>query len=289
MTRGFVKVPKGGPSHRVSLLFFLQFLANAKHDVKAVVNTNRQQEDGDGIHRSVERHVHAGELQPSREAVGGGNGDHRENEHVGGLSNAAEVEPQNDAQQQHGGTGQHADFLANGGAVVFSELSEGKGTHVAVVGRCDDLKFHGFGPSRQISLYIAQDFVIVVKRFTRDHQRDHHRAVGDPRVTRIVAWQAREDGRTEINRLEPHDRTKLALKRSGDGEDLPSLSRGPVLRHGGKLPHQHTEFVAEVVSCVHTSEPCGRFAGVPSQQPFGRYGVNTGYVGGRRGQVAKSR
>ena len=146
------------------MFFFVQFLTNPEHDVETVVNTDRQQQHGDGIHGCVERHVHAGKLQPSGEAVGGSDRNNGEDQDVGGFPNTAEVEPQNDAQQEHRGTGEHADFLADGGAGILGELGERKGAQLAVVGGRHDLEFHRFRPSRQIGLHVAEDVVTVVQR-----------------------------------------------------------------------------------------------------------------------------
>ena len=155
--------------------------------MEPVVNADGEQEHGNGIHGGVEGHVHACKLQPPRETVSGSDGNHGEDEHVGGFSNASEIEPQNDAQQQHGCTGQHADLLPDGGAVVLCELSERERAHVTVVGGRDDLELHGLRPRRQVRLNIPEDVVAVIEGLAGHHKGDHDRTVRHPRVVGVLA------------------------------------------------------------------------------------------------------
>ena len=130
--------------------------------MEPVIHPDGQQKDGDGIHRRVERHVHACKLQPSGQSVGGNDGDHRQNEHVGGVPKAAEIEPKNDAQKHQRGACQNADFFSDGGVGVFGKLCKRKRPKGVVSGRSSKVILQGFGPEGEVGLNVPDDFVPVI-------------------------------------------------------------------------------------------------------------------------------
>ena len=158
--------------------------------MQAVVHADRQEQHGDGIHGGVEGHVEPCELQPSGQSVGGSNGDDGQHEDVGGFSHASEIKPQNNAQEHHGGTGQHSDFLSNGSTGIFCELSEREGAEAFVSGCGDDGGFHGLGPFRQIGLDVSKNFIAEINGFARHRQGHQHRSIAVPRVGGVIGGQA---------------------------------------------------------------------------------------------------
>ena len=133
--------------------------------MQSIVNPDGQKKNGDGIHGSVERHVHASKLQPARQSIRGGNGNDRQEQDVGRFPHASEIKPQDDAQQEHGCAGEHADFFPDGGAGIFSKLCKGEGSDIGVVGGSGNIGFHGFGPHGDVGLNITKNLVAVIERF----------------------------------------------------------------------------------------------------------------------------
>ena len=88
------------------------FLSDAGHDVQAVIHTDGQQQNRDGVHGCVEGHLNARKLQPPGEAVGGPDGQHGQHHHVGRVPHATEIEPEDDTEQNEGRGGQDTNLCS---------------------------------------------------------------------------------------------------------------------------------------------------------------------------------